>query len=58
MKNKPLMIELMQRYVQLGAMLPSQEQVEAGERHDDARLILKEMQAVQAQIDAILKKKK
>jgi len=46
--------QLVQRHNQLGRLLPALEEIQAGERHDDAGLILDEMHKVQRQIDALI----
>ncbi len=40
--------QLVQRHNQLGRLLPALEEIQAGERHDDAGLILDEMHKVPA----------
>ena len=53
-QRKACFWQLVQRHNQLGRLLPALEEMEAGERHDDARIILDEMHKVQRQIDALI----
>ena len=53
-KRKSRFFELLTRYSALGRLLPSKDEVEAGESHAGARMILAEMASVQREIEAIL----
>lgn len=52
-KSKNRFLELMARYCELGRLLPSTDDVEDGQRLDEAKIILAEMRKVQAEMDAI-----
>jgi hypothetical protein len=54
-ERKARFFELMARFCQLGRLLPPAPEIEDGERHDDAKVILAEMKTVKAEMDAILK---
>jgi hypothetical protein len=53
-KKKRRFFALLERFNQLGRLLPSEEEVARGERLDDARLVLGEMKRVDRQIAALL----
>jgi len=52
--EKERFFELVQRYCQLGRLLPSEDEILDGENVDEARLILREMDRVNQQIEALL----
>jgi hypothetical protein len=51
-RTPPELITLMQRYCQLGRLLPPLDELD--ERRDEATLVLQEMAVVKAEIDRIL----
>jgi hypothetical protein len=54
-RTPPELIRLMQRFNQLGRLLPNPDDVdEIRERRDEIALILQEMRGVKQEIDAIL----
>jgi hypothetical protein len=55
--RKDRVIFLMQRFNQLGRLLPSEDDVRDGEGHAEAKLIIREMAKVEAEVNALLVKK-
>jgi hypothetical protein len=56
--RKARLFALMERFNQLGRLLPSEDDVSAGERIPEAKLIISEMKKVEAEIAALLGRKR